>query len=148
SFDERAETADARFHRADGAAASFRRGPSGRAASYGQRNERAETHLSEAGHGEERADDEHRDDGDDHDRAVDRHPADDRADADHHDDDEEAVGQRRDLVTPLHRRLAVAVAIAIAAPCFAPRAARADAEADAKDLFTKGRELRTAGNCK
>ena len=48
----------------------------------------------------------------------------------------------------LHRRIAVAVAIAIASPCIVPSVARADAEADAKDLFAKGRELRTAGNCK
>jgi hypothetical protein len=52
-------------------------------------------------------------------------------------------------VRPLHRRLAVALAIAIASPCIVPSVdARADAEADAKDLFAKGRELRTAGNCK
>lgn len=51
-------------------------------------------------------------------------------------------------MTRSHRRL-TALAVAIALPfVVAASSARADAEADAKDLFTKGRELRTAGDCK
>lgn len=44
------------------------------------------------------------------------------------------------------RRLSVGAAVAIAALSAAP-AARADAEADAKDLFARARDLRSGGDC-